>query len=459
MRNKLLYDVIYVGAGPANVFSLLSLIHDYSTLTKKLKIALIEQGNSLFKRERKEVTQGFAGCGAFSDNKLTKSLKVGGNIDLTEQQYNYYADIILGYYSMYGEQNYSWELKKQKSLNEFWVEQWNSRLIGDLIWLHYPTVHIGTDKGVEAFKRMEEAFKNNGVDLFFNEEVIDIEENTEENIWNITTKGQTDTYNFVTKNLVLGTGQRGSLLSQLKKFPAVNFYQKSIQLGIRVEDKMNDVYKKLLEANYDFKLTQQFATHYARTFCVNSGVAEVTEEDNGGLFKSYNGHSYKEGKDTGKINYGVMVELYENPLHEVDLSTKEKQINYMKKVNKLLPVEGFSLGTPRNLLNDFAPSFVNGDEKVFKNTPIKLYPTNIARALSLFLKGLSKLIDLSEAVYYFPEVKITGEAVEVSPKFEVLPGLFVVGDASVSKGIIQAGISGLIATEKLVQNLLYDVTM
>ena len=72
------YSVIIVGAGPAGIFTSLSL------LKKGINnIIMLDMGKDIFSRNRKsgnggELLSGWGGAGAFSDGKLTFSTEVGG---------------------------------------------------------------------------------------------------------------------------------------------------------------------------------------------------------------------------------------------------------------------------------------------------------------------------------------------------------------------------------------------
>ena len=72
------HSVIIVGAGPAGIFTALSLIK------RGIKdVVIVDRGKDIFSRDRKkgkgsELLSGWGGAGAFSDGKLTFSTEVGG---------------------------------------------------------------------------------------------------------------------------------------------------------------------------------------------------------------------------------------------------------------------------------------------------------------------------------------------------------------------------------------------
>ncbi|MFH1547481.1 MAG: NAD(P)/FAD-dependent oxidoreductase, partial [bacterium] len=60
------YDVIVVGAGPAGIFACIEL----TKKSPKRKILLLELGDRIEKRKKKDVMKGFGGAGTYSDGKL-----------------------------------------------------------------------------------------------------------------------------------------------------------------------------------------------------------------------------------------------------------------------------------------------------------------------------------------------------------------------------------------------------
>ena len=99
------YDVIFVGAGPANIFAAYRLTENKDN---QLKILIVEKGKSIKSRHcpKREtgkcmncnpchITSGFSGAGAFSDGKLTLASSVtGGCLDelITEEETRKYID-------------------------------------------------------------------------------------------------------------------------------------------------------------------------------------------------------------------------------------------------------------------------------------------------------------------------------------------------------------------------------
>ena len=445
-------NIALVGTGPSNVFLALKLI-------KKGfdgQIDIFEKGNSLTVRDRKEVCEGFAGAGCFSDSKLSVGLLVGNIIPgLTQEEFDKYVDEMLVIYNEFKKQisDPSEIVLKEDGVFETGVE--------GMEWLHHKTNHIGTDNGVQIFLKMEELLKSQpNVNIKFNTEVVDVfyagegskmnfegsEVGLGENLGKYTLHCRISNSKLTSVSgfydaVIVGTGQRGTLPNKLISKFNLETLDRPFQLGIRVEDTRNETYDTMIAANYDFKVVKNYTfpngvTGRVRTFCCNSGIPAISVEDNGGMFKSYNGHAFRNGEKTNLVNYGIICELtgYDK------FTTKEEQFQLCKDVNNH---EGFDkdniIGVGRPLLEDFC----SGDK--IKNACIEdIYPEYTKAALKDFISNLNKFCDLSKAHYYYPEAKFDGKTVKYSPYFETSQkNLFIIGDACCTRGIAKSAYTGL----------------
>jgi uncharacterized FAD-dependent dehydrogenase len=419
---------VYIGSGPSTVFSVLTLIRNHY----KGNICILEKGNPIETRDKSEVISGFGGAGTFSDSKLSSALDVGGVIPgLTQKEYSVFEKYLLDTYNIF----------KSKTSNKE-VLVWDTTEpfdTGDtgLEWNLHNTCHIGTENGQAIYKVMESFLSSQpNVRLGFNCNVVNIDFYNGNYIIYLD-----DNTLIFSKRVVLATGQKDILASKLIDKFKLNSKSRPFQLGIRVEDTINDGYKKLIKANYDFKLAMDvnwgggISTH-TRTFCCNSGNAHVCAERTDEGFIAFNGHAYKTPDPKNKtVNYGIMVEA--EGLKEYN--SKESQVDLMKKINGL-PFwlhDNFNdsnlaiLSPKRKLLDGF--QYLKG-----------IYPDKILYSLTGFVSELNQIVDLSNAYFYYPEVKLSGMIPDVDYNtFETKqPGLYMIGDCLITRGIVKSSYTG-----------------
>lgn len=423
------YNLCYVGAGPATVFSVLHLIKN----KYKGKICIIEKGKSL--KDRVDICNGFMGCGCFSDSKISKSLNVGGIIpNQTQEELDNYGNLLLNYINEYLP-------KDSESLI------WDKNIPYDtspsnLNWESNECCHVGSDRGRETYYEIEKYLASQpNIKFYWETEVTDVIELTSDKFQIIATPIKNEPI-LISDKVIIATGQRGSLPAKLIEQYNLTKENRMLQLGIRVEDAINPQYEKIIKANYDFKFNKIYKYSdgievKVRTFCCNSGNAHVCAERPSEGYIAFNGHSYKKpDPNNNTVNYGIMCAVKNLP----GLESKEDQIELMKKINQLEDWESdnFWCGSKepcayRLLLDGF--EHLKG-----------LYPNCVIDALYEFTHQLNKVVDLSKAHYYYPEIKPSGTSPKVNyNNMETeQSNLYMIGDCHNTNSIIKSAIEGFI---------------
>lgn len=430
------YDITFVGAGPSTVFSVLKLIgNNYPG-----KILIIDKGKKIEERGS-DIINGFFGAGCYSDSKLSSALTVGGYIPwLTESQLEYYSNYILDVIN-----EFKLKTKDQTPLTWDVTTPFDTQ-DSSLDWDIHKTCHVGTDNGQAIYYEIEKFIENQpNITMAMETEVTNVFEAT--HCFQLIVNQSGETTSIFTSKLVLATGQKGTLVERVLKDNNINHIYRPLQLGIRVEDIINPQYEEIIKANYDFKFTKTYNYNNVkvkvRTFCCNSGNAHTCAEINKEGFTCFNGHAYKQpDPNNHTVNYGIMCEV--SGLN--NYKTKEDQIDLMKEINKLPTWKNDNFTNnrtdpKRELLDGF--EFLRG-----------VYPDVVVDSLTNFVYNLNKLVDLSKAHFLYPEVKLSGTTPEINHSFETsLKNLYIIGDASVSRGIIKASISGIMLAEHIINDL------
>lgn len=427
------FDLCYVGAGPATMFSILHLIkNEY-----KGSICIIEKGKSLKNRLPNEVCNGSFGAGTFSDSKISKSLNVGGIIpNQTQEELDEYGNLLLHY------------------INEFLPEDsdllvWDKNVGYDttpsnLNWESNDCCHVGSDRGRETYYKIEKYLASQpNVKFYWEAEVADIVELTNGK-YQVITSPVTENPVLLANRVIVATGQRGALPSKLVDKFNLTKENRMLQLGIRVEDILNSKYEKIIEANYDFKFNKIYKYPggievKVRTFCCNSGNAHVCAERPSEGYIAFNGHSYKKPDPTNNtVNYGIMCAVKNLP----GLECKEDQIELMKEVNQLKCWEEDNFKASRDDKDPVANrKLLDGLEHLRS-----LYPDVVIDSIHEFVYQLNKVVNLENAHYYYPEIKPSGTSPKVnySNMETEHPRLYMIGDCHNTNSIIKSAIEGFI---------------
>ena len=462
MNNK--YDLIVVGMGPSSIF----LAYELIKLNKAKNILLIEQGKKVENRNCPiektgkclkckpfcNITSGFSGAGAFSDGKLTlynkenDDIYIGGDlqkyikikktkklIDYTDKVYlEFGADTRLEG-TEYQEQIAKIKQKaKKESIN----------------LIDIPIRHLGTEKSHELYGKIEKYLIQNGINMLFETEVVDLI------IENNNVKGvkinKENTREIYADNVVIAVGRKGAnwLVEMCEKY---NIKTKAgiVDIGIRYElpnSIMQDINKYMYEAKFVGRVGPY--KDKVRTFCQNpSGFVSAEVYDNN--LTLVNGHSYK---DTKSENTNLAILVSHNFTYPFN-----KPIEYGRNIAENLNELGNGNVVVQRL-GDIYRGKRTWEQELEKNTVRPTLKSAVAgdityalgyrtmTAILEFIRSLDKVVEgfaNPDNLLYGPEIKFYSNQVIIDENFESnIKGLYSIGDGGgMTRGLMMASCSGI----------------
>ncbi len=460
--NKNKYDVIIVGAGPAGIFSALELLKSNGAL----KILIIEKGKDIDKRrcpmKIREVScktcpecallSGWGGAGAFSDGKLNLSPHIGGFLsryidqDILKSLIEYVDKIYVTYGApskVYGTNTE--ELKKIEKL----------ALNNNLQFIPSKIRHIGTDRCIYVLKKIKDDL-NKKINTLFSREAETVIVKKEKAV-GVKLKDGT---RFYSDFVILAPGREGSRwLEKESKRLCLTLLKNPVDIGVRVEIPAK-IFEPITRITYEPKLIFNTNTFNdkVRTFCVNP-YGEVVKEYLKGIW-TVNGHSYANTK-TNNTNFALLVStFFTEPFDD--------PISYGRYIAGLANLLGKGVIVQR--LGDLQNGRRSTTERISKGkvqpslkdaTPGDLsfvMPYRYLVDILEMLQALDKItpgVNSENTLLYGVEVKFYSMLPKLSESFETeIKNLFAIGDgAGVSRGLIQASVSGVIAAREILKRI------
>ena len=457
------FDTVIVGAGPAGIFTALEMLRCGS----KQKILIVEKGKAVEDRRCPKakigycvsckpychITTGFSGAGAFSDGKLSLSYEVGGDLpsligeDVAQETIDYTDKIYL---------EFGADEKIEGVSNSDAVKEIRSKAIQTgLKLVDCPIRHLGTEKAQDLYYSIEQHLANNGVEMMFGFECLDVIMKDDKCMGVVITDGKVS-HEVYADNTVIAAGRRGADWLEAKCAQHNIAHQPgTVDIGVRVEVR-NEIIEKINEVLYESKLIGYPLPfkNKVRTFCQNPG-GFVSQENYDNDLAVVNGHSYKDIKSN---NTNLAILCSHNFNQPIAYAQKVGELTNMLGAGHIL-VQRFGdiLDGKRTWQKELSQSNVKptlvdavaGDITAAMPYRAMVNIINFIQAVDHVVPGFAS----RETLLYSPELKFYSNRVKMDKDFNTnVEGLHCLGDSSGwTRGLMMASVMGVLMGRKLAE--------
>ena len=441
--NESSYDVAIVGAGPAGIFACFEILEK----RPQTKMALIDMGPRLGKREANEVMSGFGGAGSYSDGKLHYTPKLSHERALhlvSEDEYVDILKLIETRFKEYGVDSdyYPRNVEEVKEM----VEEAEKH---DIELIVRRAQHVGTDSLRTVIQKFQDYFLENGIVLLDGKKVEDVLIRDGNCVGVMDVNGK----QYQAKKVLLAPGRiSAKWLQELVERHGIGYEFGMVEVGVRAEFP-ESIMKRYADALYEIVLKVRTRTFddIIRTFCTCPN-GFVTVEDYRG-YVCVNGHS-DSAHDSHNSNFAFVCEVNLTEPVENSIAYAESIAMVASTIGGGKPI----LQRLADLRKGRRSTWSRLRKSLVEPSLTDVTPGDISMALphrivTNILEGLEKLdeimpgINSGSTLLYAPEVKFRSSRIKTDRNLQTnVPNLYAAGDvAGVSGSITGAAATGIIA--------------
>ena len=454
-----MYDVLIIGAGPTGMFAALELMKSGK------KIAIVDAGLDLEKKECKIETEGvckyckptchilggYGGAQFFEGTKLSiypagsGLVDFCGGVEKTKEMYNYVDELL----EKYGKEKRVFpNMEKVESLkNDF-------KNVG-IEMKYYNAQKVSKNTMNKIATNIRKDLETNGVDIFTEEQVIDII--GKNNDFTVITKKNKK---YKTKKIIFAVGRIGSRqLTRLADKLNIKYEdeEQEIEIGVRIEAPYY-IFDKINNFHNDLKLKVKINEgEELRTFCqdykgyITKCVYNLSGDK---IVSSLDGHIIGTDEEGGKLSNVVNLAVHHR--YKVDFSIDEIY-QLISKINKKGKPIVQSL---KNFMENLNKENILKNElsmpDVFEDNINNYLPERTCNLLKEFIKQIDRVIpgfaDGTNTVYA-PSFEMGWKKFEIDNTMQTnVKGIYIGGDATGHfRGAMQSMASGILIAKHIIE--------